>query len=66
MEEKGAFYTGVISHLVKREYKQSLTEDFTEKYGCNLLVYYRVCENRESAILEEKRIKGGLEQKRGL
>ncbi len=60
-KKNGAIYTGVTSNLVKRvyEHKNSYTKGFTSKYECNLLVYYEIHDNVESAITREKQIKSG-------
>ncbi len=60
-QRNGTLYTGVTSNLIKRicEHKHSITGGFTLRYQCKTLVYYCLFENMESAILEEKRIKGG-------
>lgn len=65
-DRNGTLYTGVTSNLPKRvyEHKNGITEGFTSKYNCTALVYYAVFEDMESAIIEEKRIKGGNRQKK--
>ena len=59
-------YTGVTNDLKRRvyEHEKKLVEGFTKKYNIGKLVYYEVCEDIESAILKEKRIKGGSRQKK--
>ncbi|MBS4063516.1 MAG: GIY-YIG nuclease family protein [Chitinophagaceae bacterium] len=55
-------YTGVCGDLVARvsQHKsKTAPTSFTAKYNCVKLVYYRFFETIESAIEEEKRIKGG-------
>ena len=54
-------YTGVTNDLKRRvyEHKEKLIDGFTRKYNVTKLVYYEISEDIESAILEEKRIKGG-------
>lgn len=60
-------YVGVTSNLQIRM-EQHLTkfynDSFTAKYNVNKLVYYRNFETIESAIVEEKRIKGGNRQQK--
>ncbi len=65
-KRNGTLYTGVTSNLLKRiwEHKNDVVEGFTKKYGVHILVYYEVCPSMESAIMEEKRIKGGSRKKK--
>ena len=65
-KKNGTIYTGVTSDLVKRvyEHKNIITKGFTDKYGCKNLVYFLIFETMETAILEEKRIKGGSRKKK--
>lgn len=62
----GTLYTGVTSNLLKRiyEHKHGTTGGFTSEYKCTALVYYAVFEDMETAITEEKRIKGGSRKKK--
>jgi putative endonuclease len=62
----GTLYTGVTSDLLKRNYqhKNGKSDSFTEKYGCKMLVFYRVFDRITDAIAEEKRIKGGSRKKK--
>jgi len=59
-------YTGFTGELVGRIYrhKNKMADGFTSKYNANALVYYEVCESRESALAREKQIKGLLRQKK--
>jgi len=55
-------YTGVTSDLISRiiEHKEKLyPSSFSARYNLNKLVYYEFFNSIESAIEEEKRIKGG-------
>ena len=54
-------YTGVTRNLKKRvyEHKEKLVKGFTGKYNINKLVYYEIFRDAETAILREKKIKGG-------
>jgi putative endonuclease len=58
-KRNGTLYTGVTSNLAKRlwQHESNMIEGFTKKYDVNLLVYYEVHDNAESAITREKRIK---------
>ena len=58
----GTLYVGVTSDLIVRikQHKTNFHPDsFSAKYSCHLLVYYQLFSTIESAIEEEKRIKGG-------
>jgi putative endonuclease len=60
-------YTGVTADLVRRIYEHRTHADkksFTHKYNCTKLVWYRLFNNIEEAIVEEKRIKGGSRKKK--
>lgn len=62
----GTLYTGVTSNLVKRvyEHKNELTEGFTSKHDCKILVYFEIQENMIDAIAREKQIKSGSRNKK--
>ena len=55
----GTLYAGATDDLVRRvyEHRNNLIEGFTSKYGIHTLVYYEICENRESANQRERQIK---------
>ncbi|MBB5763435.1 GIY-YIG nuclease family protein [Methylorubrum rhodesianum] len=57
----GTLYTGVTSNLPRRayEHRAKLTEGFTARYGCKLLVWYEPHETMIEAISREKQIKAG-------
>ncbi len=59
-------YTGITNDLKRRvyEHKAKLVEGFTKRYNISKLVYYEVSRDVESAILREKRIKGGSRAKK--
>ena len=58
-KRNGTLYIGITSNLKKRiyEYKESLLEGFTKKYGVNKLVYFETTNDVNSAILREKQLK---------
>ena len=60
-------YVGVTSDLVSRviqHREKHFPNSFTAKYKCNKLVYFNSFDHIESAITEEKRLKGGSRQKK--
>lgn len=65
-KRNGTLYTGVTSDLLGRvyEHKHANTKGFTQRYGCELLVYYEQCDSMVSAIEREKKIKGGSRKKK--
>lgn len=56
---RGVLYTGMTDDLNRRvwEHREHLRKGFTDKYNCEILVWYEVHETRESAFLRERRIK---------
>jgi putative endonuclease len=62
----GTLYTGVTSNLAQRIYqhKNKIREGFSNKYNCNLLVYYEHFEEMVNAIAREKQIKAGSRKKK--
>ena len=65
-ENNTVLYTGVTRDVKRRvyEHKEKLVGGFTKKYNVTKLVYYEMVEDVESAILREKRIKGGSRRKK--
>ena len=65
-KRNGTLYTGVTSNLPQRvyEHKTNAAEGFTSKHKCHMLVYYTLLDDMETAIFEEKRIKGGNRKKK--
>lgn len=60
-------YVGVTSDLISRviEHKTKFyPKSFTARYNINKLIYFRPFDMIESAIEEEKRIKGGSREKK--
>ena len=59
----GAIYTGVTGYSERRiwQHKNHVFKgSFTDRYGCDKLVWYEVHEDPISAITREKRIKDWL------
>jgi putative endonuclease len=55
----GTLYVGVTSDLHGRmqEHKQGVYDGFAKKYGVNILVYYEMLDDMDSAIRREKQLK---------
>lgn len=60
-KRNGTLYTGVTSQLPQRvcQHREGMADGFTKRYGCKMLVWYEIAPTMESAIMREKRIKGG-------
>ena len=58
-KRNGTLYIGVTSDLPKRvwEHRESVVQGFTKDYGVNILAWYEMHDNAESAITREKRLK---------
>jgi putative endonuclease len=58
-QRNGTLYTGSTDDLQRRvwEHKEADGSRFTAKYGCQILVWYEVCDSRESALILERRMK---------
>ena len=58
-KRNGTLYVGVTNDLIRRvyEHKNDFVEGFTRKYGVHRLVYFEQCEDFDSALQREKRIK---------
>jgi len=65
-KRNGAVYTGVTSNLPKRawEHREGITDGFTRRYGCKLLVWFELHATMEYAITREKQIKAGSRRKK--
>ena len=59
---RAVIYIGVTSDLESRIWKHKnkfYENSFTARYNCSVLVWYKYFDSIETAIAEEKRIKGG-------
>jgi putative endonuclease len=65
-KRNGTFYTGVTSNLIRRtfEHREGLIDGFTKKYGCKILVFYRLHNHMSDAIAMEKQIQAGSRKKK--
>jgi putative endonuclease len=62
----GTLYTGVTNDVYERtlQHKSGEHPGFTQKYGCNRLVYYEAFRYVRSAIRRETEIKGWVRRKK--
>ena len=62
----GMFYIGMTSNLLKRvwQHKNKFVDSYTKKYNINMLIYYEIHENIESAALREKQLKNWNRKKK--
>jgi putative endonuclease len=60
-QRNGTLYTGVTSDLVQRvwQHREGITDGFTKRYSCKLLVWFELHDVMYDAIAREKQIKGG-------
>jgi putative endonuclease len=58
-KKNGTLYTGITNNLIKRvwQHKEKQIEGFTERYNLDMLVYYEIYKDPETAIKREKRLK---------
>jgi putative endonuclease len=65
-KRNGTLYTGVTSSLVHRawQHREGVTDGFTKRYGCKLLVWFELHATMPDAIAREKQIKGGSRAKK--
>ena len=64
--QKTVLYTGITNNLEKRvfEHKNHLKGKFTDRYNCEILVYYEETNDIEVALNREKQIKGWTRAKK--
>lgn len=55
----GVLYTGMTDDINRRayEHREHLIKGFTDRYNCEMLVWYEPHETREGAFDRERRIK---------
>jgi putative endonuclease len=65
-KRNGTLYTGVTSSLVHRawQHREGVSDGFTKRYGCKLLVWFEIHATMPDAIAREKQIKGGSRAKK--
>ncbi len=58
-QRNGTIYIGVTSDLIARAYqhRNGLTDGFSKRYGCKLLIWYGVHDTLEAARLRELQLK---------
>ncbi len=62
----GTLYTGVTSDLAQRVYqhREGLSDGFTARHNCKMLVFYEPHGSMIEAIAREKQLKAGSRQKK--
>ena len=62
----GNFYIGITSNLIKRvwEHKNKLARGFTQKYNIDILIYYEVYDDPQTAMAREKQLKNWSRKKK--
>ena len=62
----GTLYTGVTSDLPQRtwQHREGVTDGFTRRYDCKMLVWYEMAGTMDAAIAREKQIKAGSRAKK--
>ncbi len=62
----GTLYVGVTSYLVQRawQHREGLSDGFSKRHGCKMLVWYELHATMEYAIIREKQIKGGSRKRK--
>jgi predicted GIY-YIG superfamily endonuclease len=65
-KRNGTLYTGVTSSLVHRawQHREGITDGFTKRYGCKLVVWFELHATMPDAIAREKQLKGGSRAKK--
>ena len=53
----GTIYLGVTSDLIQRAFRNGLTDGFTRRHGCKLLVWFGCHDDLQDARLRELQIK---------
>jgi putative endonuclease len=53
----GTIYLGVTSDLIQRAFRNGLTDGFTRRHGCKLLVWFECHDDLQDARLREPQIK---------
>lgn len=62
----GTLYVGVTSNLLDRvrKHKEGVALGFSNKYGCDKLVYYEFFDCMDDAINREQQLKSGSRKKK--
>jgi putative endonuclease len=65
-QRNGTLYANVTSDLVKRvwQHREGISDGFTKRYGCKLLVWFELADTMDAGISREKQIKGGSRSKK--
>jgi putative endonuclease len=59
-KRNGVLYSGMTDDITKRAWmhREHVHQGFTDKYNCEMLMWYEIHASRESAFIRERRIKG--------
>ena len=62
----GTLYVGVTSNLVQRawQHREGLSDGFSKRHACKLLVWFELHATMEYAITREKQLKGGSRKRK--
>jgi len=65
-KRNGTLYIGMTNNLVRRvwEHKNKLARGFTQKYNIDILIYYEVYDDPQTAITREKQLKNWSRKKK--
>ncbi|MEM9989167.1 MAG: GIY-YIG nuclease family protein [Pseudomonadota bacterium] len=63
-KQNGVLYTGMTDDINRRmwEHREHIYRGFTDKYNCEMLVWFDVYETREDAFAQERRMKNWKRQ----
>ena len=65
-KNKTTLYTGITNNLIRRiyEHRQKLVPGFSSRYNLEILVYYELFQDPQTAISREKTLKNMVRRKK--